>query len=234
MTNSLHKEKSNFAQTCNLLSQYLKGRGGLGDIGQLGISGKIEAKGPETSRNNNEFVANLDNSMADNASVTKPMDLFPQFTGFSSPITAEDTTSRVDLCKPSTVDSVTAQMTIFYGGQVIVFNDFPSDKAKEIVALAGSSNGFASTSVKDQSNSTNSAVPESTNNAQDRLQLRPQANGSDLPIPRRASLYRFLEKRKHRISAKAPYQIHIPNPVDGSKSWLESEGKTSKQLELES
>jgi hypothetical protein len=39
---------SNFAQKCNLLSQYLKERGSFGDI-SLGINGKAEIKGTLTN-----------------------------------------------------------------------------------------------------------------------------------------------------------------------------------------
>lgn len=43
-------------------------------------------------------------------------------------------------------ESQTAPLTIFYAGQVIVFNDFSADKAKEIMNLAskGTANSFTS------------------------------------------------------------------------------------------
>lgn len=50
-------------------------------------------------------------------------------------------------CKSAAAEPQTAQMTIFYGGQVMVFNDFPAYKANEIMLLAskGSSQGHTTT-----------------------------------------------------------------------------------------
>ena len=41
------------------------------------------------------------------------------------------------MCSANKSEPETAPMTIFYAGQVIVFNDFPADKAEEIILLAG-------------------------------------------------------------------------------------------------
>lgn len=104
-----------------------------------------------------------------------------------------------------------AQMTIFYGGQVVVFNDFPSEKAKEIMMLASK----ASSSHKQPE------IPASPTVAANSLMQtqRPQPIVSDLPIARTASLTRFLMKRKDRITARAPYASPTTKPAE-SKSWL--------------
>lgn len=71
-------------------------------------------------------------------------------------------------------------MTIFYAGQILVFNDIPADKAREIVALA--SRGSSYTSGMDKVNSGSYTVPASNiaatsqrNTAQERLQQQSQA-----------------------------------------------------------
>ncbi|KAJ9179428.1 hypothetical protein P3X46_011217 [Hevea brasiliensis] len=248
-------EKSNFAQTCNLLSQYLKERGSFRDL-SLGINGKLEAKGPEaymppaTTLN---LLSNIENSAetlrqnsVPSANI-KPMDFFPQFVGFASPNPIEEDSianKPADLRKSSREEPGTAQLTIFYAGQVIVYDDFPADKAKEIMALASkgtsnSKNGFTTTASTSAMDKTNSIA--SNNNAREGLRLQTQANGSDLPIARRASLHRFFEKRKDRVASKAPYQLNNPSsparprPDEESNPIiidLEVEGQSSKQLEL--
>ncbi|KAG6389095.1 hypothetical protein SASPL_150555 [Salvia splendens] len=85
------------------------------------------------------------------------------------------------------------QMTIFYAGQVIVLNDIPAGKAKEIINLAAAVSPIQ------------------------KPQLPPL--GSDLPIARKNSLARFLEKRKDRITAAAPYQAS--KPAVKEEPWLE-------------
>ncbi|WOH11347.1 hypothetical protein DCAR_0830829 [Daucus carota subsp. sativus] len=105
-----------------------------------------------------------------------------------------------------------AQMTIFYGGQVVVFNDLPAEKAKEIMMLAS----------KACSSFTQPEIPASPKvvaaNSLVQTQRR-QPIVSDLPIARKASLTRFLEKRKDRITARAPYASSETKPAE-SKSWL--------------
>lgn len=89
----------------------------------------------------------------------------------------------------------TSQMTIFYGGQVLVFNDFPADKAKEIMALADKTALNSTTGAFVSSSSTPCmekveprkspapepspiALPEKNSNQDQLLQRRPEANDS--------------------------------------------------------
>lgn len=139
--------------------------------------------------------------------------------------------------KSMTMEPRASQMTIFYGGQVLIFDDIQADKAKDIMS-------FASTGMSQNQNdyaytfpATISAnpsrpfpflmniIPTTANNS---VQEHPQAPSkpviSDLPLARKASLHRFLEKRKDRIAARAPYQTSNPmaalNKPAESMPWL--------------
>ncbi|XP_065849314.1 protein TIFY 10B [Euphorbia lathyris] len=238
------QEKSSFSQRCSLLSQYLKVKGSFGDL-SLGMTCNTEGNVPETMNlfptNENQFDVSTRN--------VRSVDLFPQQAGFST--SDPDGQKRVELSinKAATSDSPPAQMTIFYGGQVIVFDDFPADKAKDVMVLAGkgTSQSLSATTGFPIKNpppvfSPNLAIPPMecsssvpcTSNAvasfgknlfQDRIQPPPKPISTDLPIARRASLHRFLEKRKDRIISRAPYTLNgsgaaAPSRSGESKSWL--------------
>ena len=85
-------------------------------------------------------------------------------------------------CRPEA--QAKAPLAIFYEGRVVVFEDFPAEKAKEVMQLAGS---WSSPPLALQNGAME--VPEKP---------EPLATPSDLPIARKASLQRFLQKRKHR------------------------------------
>ncbi|GLJ10346.1 hypothetical protein SUGI_0126580 [Cryptomeria japonica] len=97
---------------------------------------------------------------------------------------------------PEKQSRVSAQLTIFYGGTVNVYDDISADKAQAIMLLASSGNhgGFGSQSPPEKSVSL-------------AVYNQPARKISDLPIARKQSLQRFLEKRQDRRQAKTPYAI---------------------------
>ncbi|KAK4428794.1 protein TIFY 10A [Sesamum alatum] len=183
--------RSNFSRTCSLLSQYLKEKGSFGDL-TLGLGNNLEIKGPAPTETKN---------------------LLPMIekSGQSSPPTRDETRNKSDL-SGTRPEAETAQMTIFYAGQVMVFDDFPADKAKEIMTLASKSSSAAVAPLQSPAESTTFGIQERPHpSAQPPLD-------SDLPIARKNSLARFLEKRKDRITANAPYPAS--KPPAKTEAWL--------------
>ncbi|XP_030530531.1 protein TIFY 10A-like [Rhodamnia argentea] len=244
-------EKSSFSHTCSLLSQYLKVKGSLADL-NLGVSPSADASGAPGMTTMNLFP--ISEGRADvvarnpESRNVKFMDLFPQQAGFGS--------TKEDVCKMNNSslnkkELETAQMTIFYAGQVIVLNDFPADKAKEVMLAASeasslsqhvaaaapnsakSNPAFAPNSAKNPVESgivvSSSPIPVpalGANAIQEHIHCPTEPLACDLPIARRASLHRFFEKRKNRLTARAPYMTTSsgsaaapPKPA-GTEPWL--------------
>ncbi|XP_035837087.1 protein TIFY 10a-like [Helianthus annuus] len=114
-------------------------------------------------------------------------------------------------------EAKTAQMTIIYRGQVLVFDSISADKARDMMlAAAASSSSF--------DNQIQNRIPlaSTSNSASEgfgpRYRMLPglQINGSDLPIARRSSLHKFLSKRRDRANERAPYRL--PNRLMAAPS----------------
>ncbi|KAI3802775.1 hypothetical protein L1987_30918 [Smallanthus sonchifolius] len=164
-------KKHTVAHTCNQLSLFLKQKGCLRDL-HLGINPKSD----DTVRMTVDLLSNMENPDQNN----------PQTDKLLKP---EDSGNK---------NRSAAQMTIFYDGQVIVLDDIPADRARDVMLAAGD--------IKPSPTSGNTETRPSESN-----HVRVEANGLDLPIARRASLHKFLAKRKDRAAVRAPY----PLPGDG-------------------
>ncbi|KAL2462381.1 uncharacterized protein Fot_53618 [Forsythia ovata] len=133
-------EKSNFVHTCNLLSRYIKKKGSLRNL-NLEIGGKVES---------------LESIMRPGSSQVTPINI-------------EDASNESSTSEEAIMEPNNAQLTMFYAGRVLVFDDYPVDKARELVQLASNVN-FHMATDKDL------VIPDGV--AQERRPLHPGANGS--------------------------------------------------------
>jgi len=171
---------SRFAVTCGLLRQYMKEQGGNGALRLAPAVAMGLVPGADAAEEGTEERKAV-------------LELFPQQAG-----TLKDERQR----KRKEPADERAPLTIFYGGKMVVFDDFPAEKAEELMQLAGSGNAAAAALA--------------------------QPSLTDMPIARKASLKRFLEKRKNRLTAGDPYPAAASESIkpalkdEAGAPWLSS------------
>lgn len=226
---------NNFARTYSRLNQFLKERRrrSLGDQSCFAFphmspapSSKSDPKRVEEEIARKVTMSLLPKNMQKEDIVSasegqgeyylNSLNLFPLTRLSSKEESPKITTNRRELPRPTEEPkTTTASMTIFYAGKVLVFDDLPEDKAQEVISLATqgiTKSTNPQTSVETQTQPQSLASPSNSNMVatQDKQHTVSQEAGgpSELPIARRTSLFRFIEKRKDRVASAAPYQIH--------------------------
>lgn len=214
-------EKFKFSQTCSLLSQFLKEKRISGDSTPA-FFGKMEPKA-----STKDLLANMQNSDGGLRLNASAIESLPQLV--ENPCIKKSNTRSTDPKTP--------QLTIFYSGKMLVFDAFSPTNATEIMELATK---LASENPSAEENPPSAPVtseklkePEipQTNTALETTEQGNQAKCSDMRYPRRASLLKFLEKRKERVIARGPYQIN-GHKNEGSSSGSEPKDNSSDQFDL--
>ncbi|KAL6656955.1 hypothetical protein ACP70R_004735 [Stipagrostis hirtigluma subsp. patula] len=213
---------TSFAVACSLLSRFVRQNGAAAAELGLGIKGEAE---PQRAPATMSLLPGAEGEEAERMKET--MELFPQRAGFGVQDAAAPDAAREQEKKEK------QQLTIFYGGKVLVFNDFPADKAKDLMQLASKASpvvqnvglpqpSVPATTINAKVHTVVPAPVSSLPGAQVDAQKPARTNASDMPIARKASLHRFLEKRKDRLNAKTPYQAS-PSDVKPVKEEPESQ-----------
>ncbi|KAF3772655.1 TIFY 10b protein [Nymphaea thermarum] len=206
-------ERSSFAWTCSRLSQYIRENGGFGDL-SLGLNfstdiaaAKPEAAGLCPAAVLTQGVTTETEQQAADEAEGNSLALFPQHTGFGGISAVEKSLGRNSAGLASKDGGGgTAQMTIFYGGKMVVYENVPSEKAEAVMHYIGNGNA-------------------------PKLQLATKTSACDLPLARKASLQRFLEKRKDRLRAKSPYELSNSSSASLKKEEFQHNKDTSGLLE---
>ncbi|KNA17329.1 hypothetical protein SOVF_080940 [Spinacia oleracea] len=190
--------KSNFNQTCNRFSQFLKERRSFGQLDAFktlaNSSSEIDIKGVKDG-GINVFAKNMEKERVS-------LELFPLMSSLVPTDSRKSSISNEE--SKNTASTPSMSMTIFYGGRVVVFDEFPQDKALEIMSLAKNGTMSSHSQIEIESQTPNNIVPTHLTQG---VVSKGMCSLYDLPIARRVSLHRFMEKRKHRIAASAPYQL---------------------------
>ncbi|OIT36595.1 PREDICTED: protein TIFY 4B-like [Nicotiana attenuata] len=133
--------------------------------------------------------------------------------------------AAIDKSAPSrtigSVDTSAGQMTIFYSGKVNVYDDVPADKAQTIMRVASSSLCVPSetplnATVAAQHSTCCLQVANTKLRPDSDMVLLPtiQTEAVENPSSRKASVQRYLEKRKDRFKCKRKVEITSTASLD--------------------